>query len=715
MIYILTQQLNNYECDWMTYGRIWDAKKKCIIQQSINLSATYINDVQSDVQQDFSPVNVLNLFNDSNNYYVAQLCNTSFLKNGLFIINSTIDLTNVNQQYVNISLFDQVNGSLSNISITGTIKIIGYDPSKIPNLVLSKIFGTVLVPQSKILQQFTKISSNVKFYVNGVLITQNSSEITLPNSFTPLTIAVPVQSDQLTNLIKTSISIINIYQDVTFQLEIYSSFAKTTDANAFNLMYGQSLTKYYQIVFLTNQSQKLYVYNGALVTEGTKFTQIVYSFSTKAIVLQNNSVVVCEYGNYYDAVLNQCVSACQPTSFKYQRICLSKCASNLFKYETMCYQTCPIHLGLAPDNFVHQCILCSDHGLLATEAGCLATVTNLVSFQNGYFNQCPTGLQNVSNICSIQSPCPANTFITDYSVLKDPALYSFCTDSAPDLHFDSQQSKFVVHCSSYQHLNGSCTPNIPDCRTKTGSNLIPTTSSVLQNNLCVPLCAGGTFFNQNSCQNQCNEFQYSVKEVSMCYLCAGSFDGGVNWDQLSRTCAVSCQYYETAVKGLICQENCALFYIQQSDGYECVDTCGNLFELDAECVTQCPSGSDVQDKLCIVKINPILKWALVGAGAGIAVILIICAIAYHYCRKRARSQIIFQRPVTAQSGPEIQQSIQFNQIATKKPSSVLLAPPRIESSVLNIRALEQSFMETCGADDDNLMYRSRPRIKPIIK
>jgi hypothetical protein len=128
---------------------------------------TNLNSTEVDV----SVINVLrivNRFDDDCTLTILNLPENSSVANGYFMVNITLNLSDYECDTVYISVFDQVYGSLDNITVTGTISLSDVQPTT-NKLVLSRMYGNVNQNTTYMTDLNNKsiILSNLKFTIMG--------------------------------------------------------------------------------------------------------------------------------------------------------------------------------------------------------------------------------------------------------------------------------------------------------------------------------------------------------------------------------------------------------------------------------------------------------------------------------------------------------------------------------------------------------------------
>ncbi|CAL6023740.1 Conserved_hypothetical protein [Hexamita inflata] len=661
------QNIDDY-CSWFISSRIWNPNKICNINSQVQLSKwTNYQSNTSGNNINMGVVNVLKLAQNNNIFTILNV--SSQLKQAHFIISHTIDMAvtqNALFQQIFVSLFDQVQGSVQNVNVSGRIDIINLNPSVTTNIVISRMFGNVLVPlnlRSGNQSLFQNVSSNIQYYINGNLITQDNQTISgligasirYINSFEEAKTEVELGDNPslyemnvatLSGTLSTMVSSKYLYltqitvtnrSDISQQIPIYTKFDPQVQKNAF--------TDYYLNAYLRIEEQKHQITNLTKYMFGAQYTVIndillqnirfvVFTSETKAVLLKDNSFIkICENSLLLDTVSLTCIlrSSCQ--GYILNATCLRQCPLDhwfvVIGIEKLCYLQCPIHLNYynttnlngVVDPRTSQCLYCSG---IARENDCQleCQTQNLFLFSQGCFASCPTGTINVgSNIC--QSPSSLNQCSNNYISLFDYSsnqYYDICSDQVPSYMYVNNSSIRTVlwMCAGKATINNICdTTNVSKCTVRSGLSAIPVENQSDNSLLCQLSCISGLLNNSNACVNSCPDLYYEQLFTGSCLQCfTNDYDGGQFWSRATRACVSSCNYINLTSSVKACEiptdlTNCPIkSELAQITQFQCITTeCPtNLFIQNDYCRKSCyiPKGLFVQNdnKTCLSTCAP---------------------------------------------------------------------------------------------------------------
>ncbi|CAL6021544.1 Conserved_hypothetical protein [Hexamita inflata] len=564
-------------------------------------------------------------------------------------------------QQIFVSLFDQVQGSVQNVNVSGRIDIINLNPSVTTNIILSRMFGNVLVPlnlRSGNQSLFQSVSSNIQYYINGNLITQDNQTISgligasirYVNSFEEAKTEVELGDNPslyemnvttLSGTLQTMVSSKYLYltqitvtnrSDISQLIPIYTKFDPQVQKNAF--------TDYYLNAYLRIEEQKHQISNLTKYMFGVQYTVIndiplqnirfvVFTSETKAVLLKDNSFIkICENSLILDTVSLTCIlrSSCQ--GYILNATCLRQCPLDhwfvVIGIEKLCYLKCPIHLNYynttnlngVLDPRTSQCLYCSG---IARENDCQleCQTQNLFLFSQGCFASCPTGTITMgSNIC--QSPSSLNQCSNNYISLFDYSsnqYYDICSDQVPSYMYVKISSIRTVlwMCAGKATINNICdTTNVSQCTVRSGLSAIPVENQSDNSLLCQLSCISGLLNNSNACVNSCPDLYYAQLFTGSCLQCfTNDYDGGQFWSRATRACVSSCNYINLTSSVKACEiptdlTNCPIkSELAQITQFQCITTeCPiNLFIQNDYCRKSCyiPKGLFVQNdnKTCL--------------------------------------------------------------------------------------------------------------------
>ena len=114
------------------------------MNETVDLSVNIHNVSQSTV--DISVANVFSLYKDDDQlscaFSVMRVESAGLIKNGLVVVNVSLDFNNSTCQDVYVSIFDGFYGSLQNLSVTGFINLTNVT-SAVKSVRLSRMFGNL--------------------------------------------------------------------------------------------------------------------------------------------------------------------------------------------------------------------------------------------------------------------------------------------------------------------------------------------------------------------------------------------------------------------------------------------------------------------------------------------------------------------------------------------------------------------------------------------
>ena len=190
VIIALQTTMQKDACGWMVQARIWQHNYDCAINETVDLQKSGTNATPSGI--DLSVVNVFVMHENTGSsecvYSMAQLDSAGVVKNGVFFINVSIDVTACTELW--ISPFDSIYGKLSNVSLLGFINVTGLNAANFNSSIpvrLSKMFGNLFwsgsdrvvgyTGNSTTGTQLNNLNSSLVYYVNGVAITADNQTI----------------------------------------------------------------------------------------------------------------------------------------------------------------------------------------------------------------------------------------------------------------------------------------------------------------------------------------------------------------------------------------------------------------------------------------------------------------------------------------------------------------------------------------------------------
>ncbi|CAL6029204.1 Conserved_hypothetical protein [Hexamita inflata] len=622
-------------CDWIENSRVWNVSRMCNKNSQLQLSWWFNHQLQQEGSQDINMevVNVLGLGQNTSVFSLLNLKLGSSLKNAHFIVACTIDMAqpqNSVLQKLFISLFDQVFGNVQNVFVSGRIDIVNLNPAVTNSLVLSRMFGNVLVPLSQRSggqSIFINVSSNLQYFLNGVEITTDNQTVSglagvsirYINSFEEAMTAIELGQSPSLYLMNVGVPTYSIQQmvanqqlyltqvtvidraDTLINLKIYTKFDPAIQQNAFK--------DYYLNAHLRLEEQKFQITNMAKYTFGVQYTVIdnltprqnirfvVFTSETKAVLLKDNSFMIfCDNRQLLDTVSLTCITRASCTGYILNATCLRQCPQDhwfvTIGTENLCFLKCPIHLNYyntsnlngVIDPRVSQCIFCS--GKIAREGDCknnCLAAQSMFTFMQGCYTACQIGTIQTANSCSSPSTISqcANNYIklSDYSASQ---YYDICSNIVSSNMFIQNSSLRTVlwTCSGKVTISRVCDANSVQCSQKSGLSATPVTNISGSLQLCQLSCISGYLNSSNECTNTCPDLYYSQKITGNCLQCqTNEYDNGQFWDRATQKCVISCQYINQTQPAKACELvtdliNCPFkSELSQSNQFECLAIC----------------------------------------------------------------------------------------------------------------------------------------------
>ncbi|CAL6015057.1 Conserved_hypothetical protein [Hexamita inflata] len=633
-------------CDWVENSRVWNVSRICNKHSQLRLNRWFNQQSQQEGSQDINMevVNVLGLGQNGSVFSLLNLQSGSFLNNAHFILACTMDMVqpqNSVLQKLFVSLFDQVYGSVRNVFVSGRIDIVNLNPMVTNSLVLSRMFGNVLVPLSQRTggqSIFINVSSNLQYFVNGVEITADNQTVSglagvsirYVNSFEEAMTAVELgQSPSLyimnvgvpTYSIQQMVANQQLYQtpatvldraDSSINLLIYTKFDPAVQQNAFK--------DYYLNAHLRLEEQKFQIANMAKYTFGIQHTVIdnlssrqnirfvVFTSETKAVLLKDNSfMIICDNRLLVDTSSLKCITRASCTGYILNATCLRQCPLDhwfvTIGSKKLCFLKCPTHLNYynttnligAVDPRTSQCTLCS--GNIAREGDCkndCLIVQNLFTFKQGCFAACPFGTIQTGNSCT--SPISVSQCVNNYIQLSDYSssqYFDICANQVPSYMFTRNQYVRTVlwTCSGKVTMSRVCDTNTVQCSQNSGLSATPVTNISGSLQLCQLSCISGYLNSSNRCTNTCPDLYYSQKITGNCLQCqTNDYDNGQFWDRATQKCVISCQYINQTQPAKACES------VTDSDNCPFKSELSQINQF--ECLTDCPANRFVQSDYC---------------------------------------------------------------------------------------------------------------------
>ncbi|CAL6026053.1 Cysteine-rich_membrane protein 2 [Hexamita inflata] len=640
-------------CDWVFTSRIWDPQEMCDIPATIDfLQWTNYQTQLAGTGINMGVVNVVNLVQINTLFQAFNIPAAKVLKNGLLVVNVTIDMSspaNANLNAIKVCLFDQVLGSLNNISVTGFVNITNFDKTKTTSVVLSKLFGNVLLTGADRVvggSFFTNVSSNLQFFINNNEVVQDNQTFTglegvsirYVQSFEEVTSSsfavgllpygATVSGMLAANpqvLYSSPLSYVDWRTGNKAEKLIYTAFDPVLYKNALNDFYGGAFLQYQEKMRQVNGLAKVsfdkYDLIIPVVDASSDVRTVIYNSESKAVILQDQRFpVVCTQGQIADIISKKCIdrTACTGQRYVFNSICVKQCPvsyrlvqildSSSAPLYNICYASCPQWLGYRDPDVIdlldsrnNTCVKCAA-GQLAKQASCAATCQSpMFTFEKGCYATCPLGTVVAGLVCS--QPTQASDCNTNYYVKLNDILpgqyYDICQASLPtDKYRDAvTANKFSWKCTGKVLLSGICdTTSALGCTSITDSLYKVVSNSLQGTKFCQMSCIDGLLNNSNTCSNQAEDLrypQYSTGSSLTCDLTA--YDTGNMYDRLNKVCVTSCNYRNHTKIGIICEQqtdfiNCPKRMEVEPGIFQCFDKCPlNKLELSSVCISSCPA------------------------------------------------------------------------------------------------------------------------------
>ncbi|CAL6090016.1 VSP [Hexamita inflata] len=633
---VQTQQLRNLndECDWMKMSRIISPTKLCSFAQPLDFSNYLLystNTPGSALKMDV--VNVQNL--SVNEHIAAFIAVNSTVTNGLLIFDVTIDFNQFPAlPYFKVSIFDSVQEPVTNVIVSGVIRLTNVNTDITRNITLSRMFGNVYMTPGIRTTVFTNVSSDIRYMINGIEITADNftagfsagTIIRLVNSFEealsdtelggadPSSYAIPV--GPVAKPLGMKVMTGELYQQsVRYQndsgllvtMDIYVGFDPIVNQNAFNDFYKTAYMQYLDKIKLIKGLQRYPIDRYGIITDifdsGTRMA--VYAAETRAVMLTDNMfIVTCRNGVLLDIESRQCIqrSSCQSSDrrFIFKAMCLKQCP-NQYKYtapgnEFICHQDCPLFLGFINPPTIdlnnplnNMCVQCSGATNKASPGVCVSQcILGYYSFNLGCYESCPFGTNTQGLTCvapSSLSDCSTGYFV-DINSYSPDQFYNQCWTTTPYGFYQLENTNgFSWQCSSKVLLNDVCTANSIQCSDQPDQNIFPVVELVGITLFCSHSCFDGKVNSSAMCQNQCQPLNYKQQVTGSCLQCQSqNYDGGVYIRRDTNVCVPTCSFINQSLPTKICESafdtiNCPMI-VNQLDLMTCINTsCVNdLFE-----------------------------------------------------------------------------------------------------------------------------------------
>ncbi|CAL5991598.1 Conserved_hypothetical protein [Hexamita inflata] len=651
MLFSLQAQMS--ACEWQLSGRIWYSTQSCSLDAPLDLSKIRNPALQSSTDFadiDASVVTAVQMGQElADNSQFNQLLDIGplgALSNGLIIINSSIQVDNdVESLYV--SVFGSFQGSLDNISISGSVNISINNPN-LKQIHLSTFIGNTRPGLNRTISNqdeadftFRNVKTELSYYLNEQKVMNKLSyldssynivqdpttvEVHLKTVFDDEEINVPSASVDYSKLVQDKYTVTDNQKMNTFDVYTWTSipYKKGNQIdnqfiNAFEDLYTNSL----QI-----QLEKFYETEGMMVrrfNDAGKELEMandndpsvvltIYQEDTKAVAIRKDSpMVICEYPYFYDITGKQCVDSCI-TKFIFQSTCVESCPEGFYLFNNECWIRCPTWLGAIPQSGNNICQDCGSE--YASDTTCTACPSSKFMFNRGCFDYCPPGtISDSFNKCSEppgEDNCDPSEYFLElgYPVTYPRRFYSFCSPEKPSWLYNIVIQKadnsivptrvFKPICTGTALVNNQCIES-------STPTLTPTECPLKDNKICRSACinTSNTFNNGylvQQCSSTCNSLNYPQPTFGVCHICYGNYDGGNFYHRHTSKCISSCKNWsQTSVSApLVCEDDssCPIYIVHNDTSNECVSSCPDtefiykniISDIETQCLKACPVG-----------------------------------------------------------------------------------------------------------------------------
>ncbi|CAL5996065.1 Conserved_hypothetical protein [Hexamita inflata] len=625
MLFIYVQLISD-PCELMLRDYIWNLTSTCILSSARSPTAANIDviNVVGVQQLMFMQPAATGTFTKYCKYSGVNV--DADISNLVFVLNLTLDVTGCD--YVEFALFDQVQGNLNNVTITGTLKLANATTDT--DLMLSKFVG-------EISSTVTNCSSNLQIQVLTTNYTVLSPQFI--SSFANVSFSLSqffVQTNQL-QISSRAVKLIDqtiilwynqllddfqyfVYYDSRLKVQKFNEFYLAQDCYISN---GAYICPYEDSVavfsLVNNQVQERYCDHEFYNKEQDACTS-----SASAITLNNVVVSACPTG--YVQHENKCLafcpdgsqlvgSSCQACSqFTLQNLtCVDSCA-NKFQIDKTCYDYCPP--GYYLENQVCVPIdVCTASYYDRCRDKC--TTNTLVSYFECEFS-CPNIIQiQHDQLCVAQQPPNSVSYTNSQSaqVVSQACRLGFynytdlCQLTCPELYEANDYARQCLLCpDKWDRTTRTCVASCTNgfggnntiCESQADTTYCPVyyvlNSIMYCAKTCPPSLPYVSLQNRQVCVSQCQELEGAVS--GLCQLCPA------NWDRQTQDCASSCSYYNNTICEQlgslcpkfsviggknICKLSCQL--VSQSNAQMCVESCpsGYQFYENNMCKSQCSS------------------------------------------------------------------------------------------------------------------------------
>ncbi|CAL5977824.1 Conserved_hypothetical protein [Hexamita inflata] len=619
------------------YGRVWNYTESYNLDEIGNIDLSIWENFQTNSNGDPSvPLNVVNVYslNLFGSSYNLLRVNSGSLKNGKFVVNVTLDFSFMAQpDETVICLFESVNGVVSNIEITGQIRIKNLQSRQ--KLILSNAFGSVLLRNSDRIINGSKlqnIKTGLNYFIDDVPVTSNTTingmQVVLVSSKEEA-----MTDAQLAPFTATGLKLIldhsdNIQTQINSKMLIQQEIVLTDETiklytmiNASNKLLQNAFTDYYTSPLLQQKQQSNEI-DGMkqfnfdyhknvieLLVNQEEVLMTIFTTQSKAIVKENNQFQFKCQGNYIvDISTLSCIQRSACNKFILDAICLNNCLKGQFYVNVgssnICYDECPQYNGYRNpmnQNYVSKegnaCILCSN---FAYQQQCLTACASYhFRFLLGCYDACPKGTLTSGQTCSAPSSsinCTAGYFIKQ-STIPFLNLYDICSPIILHMYKDSSISNtYLPVCSGKILLDETCdSTSLLPCTNVASITYVPLSQMISGNIICTLQCDSGLTNSSDTCSSTCSELYYQQYATGNCLTCQPSvYDSGRYWSRLTGKCVSNCQY----INRTLCDSSAPLdltkcsfkLTLSQIIQVNCIRTCKYLTpqpQIDS-CIQLCP-------------------------------------------------------------------------------------------------------------------------------
>ncbi|CAL6087312.1 Conserved_hypothetical protein [Hexamita inflata] len=557
------------------YGRVWNYTESYNLDEIGSVDLNILDQTNGDPTIPLNLVNVYSLSLFGSSYNLLRV-NSGSVKNGKFVVNVTLDFSVLTQPDETIvCLFESVNGVVSNVEVTGEVRIKNLQPRR--QIVLSNAFGSVLLRNSERVNKLLNIKTSLKYFIDDVQVTSNGIingvQVVLVSSreeamtdaqlapFTAAGLKIILDSaeDIQTQINKKTL----VQQEIKLVDETIKVY---TLINASDKIMQNAFADYYTSPLLQQKQQSNDI-NGMkqynfdfhkniieLLTNQEQILITVFTTQFKAIVQENNQFSFKCQGNYIvDISTLTCIQRSACNKFILDAMCLNNCLKGQYYVAgstNICFDECPHYNGYR--NPVYQNLISKDENSciqcpnFAYQDKCLTACASYhFTFQSGCYNTCPEGTLSSGQTCSspTSSASCAPKYFVKQSVITLQYLYDICSSIKLHLYKDSSNTYLPI-CSGKILLDETCdTTSLLSCTNVASITNVPLSQMISGNNICTLQCYSGFTNSSGLCLNACSELYYQQYFSGNCLTCQQNvYDSGTFWSRLTKQCVSSCLY-----------------------------------------------------------------------------------------------------------------------------------------------------------------------------